>query len=152
MELSLFISYFLVAFIFTTRVNIIALVSFFAMFLVFYIDIKPYMLHALYAVILYPLCFLANDKITKITSFVFIVFQYRMVLDCVYNPFVATELYYQYPYISFSLHLLIILSLINRGLMDGINNTLFTRVNYYFSGLLNRKPYHSHNQTNQGRS
>lgn len=152
MDLFLLICYSLIAIIFATRVMFIALVSFVSMMLLFNLNVEPYMLHAIYVLCVFPLAFIRKDTLIKLAVFLFAVFQWRMIVDCSVNPDAKTELFFAYPYIAFVLHLLIILSLINKGLIDGINNTLFTRVNNFIGGLLNSKPNHSHNKTNTGRS
>jgi len=147
MELFLFICYLLLAVIFKPRVMIVALLAFTAMHFVVDLPIPDYLVHIVYILCVLPIESYGNIRV-KISCAIFSIYQWFMAIDYIKEPLSKTVMFYSYDYVSFSLHVLIILSLINRGLIDGFNHT---RIYDTARWLLNSKLNLSHNKINTGR-
>lgn len=76
--------------------------------------------HLIFAVIYAPFCFHNSNKI-KLAALSIIIFQYLMAWDYALYPLERTPLFKIYPYASFMLNLMLIISII-RGSKDGFYN------------------------------
>ena len=147
MDFFLFVCYFLVACIFNTRASNLALVSFVVMLLAFLLPIEPYLLHVTYLLSAYIVAWKVKKIPLLISIVLFIIFQFIMSIDAYINLNEQTILFLLYPFIAFTIHLLIIFSLINEGLVNGHH----TRSNNNFSGVSHNQSNFTHQKANTGR-
>ncbi len=126
---------------------IIALVAFIVSHFTVDFPVDDYMVHIIYILCVFPLA-ARGETYVRLSALFFILFQYRVSIDYLSNPITETFLFSYYEYIAFALHLLIILSLVHRGLINGVCNT---RIDDITCWLSHNKSNFTHQKTNTGR-
>lgn len=79
----------------------------------------------LFAIMYAPICY-AKGKYVKLSGLYVVILQYAMAWDYYANPTTETILFMCYPYVSFALELVLILSII-KGAKNGVYIANFNR-------------------------